>query len=204
MRNKTIVACAFPASGKTYVCENQDKYGLKIIDLDSSNFSWENRKRTPEELLKEEEKWKSEIRLQSWENIKNKRANEIIKRRNPNFPQNYIDCIKENIGKVDIIFVSCHLDVRKALNDNGIDYVNIIPSPSTQTKYEWVGRCFCRGNDEKFCKLISHNFYNWIESMRNDMMNNECCVGILVLSHEKPYISSIINTIETIPGNYKK
>lgn len=199
--NKTIVACAFPASGKTYVYENQDKYGLKILDLDSSNFSWENRKRTEDELLEEKEKWESESHLECWEGIRNKKANEIIKRRNPNFPQNYIDCIKENIGKVDIIFVSCHLDVRKALEENEIDYVNIIPS--VHLRNEWVGRCFIRGNDEKFCKLISHNFYNWIESMRNDKMNNEYCVGILALSYEKPYISHILNVLETFSGNYK-
>ena len=40
--------------------------------------------------------------------------------RNPEFPNNYIQHIKENIGKYEIIFVSSHEEVRKALIENCI------------------------------------------------------------------------------------
>lgn len=35
---KTIIVSAFPGCGKTYLYANQDKYGYKIIDSDSSKF----------------------------------------------------------------------------------------------------------------------------------------------------------------------
>ena len=37
----TKIYSVFPACGKTYLFENQDKYGLKILDSDSSEFSRE-------------------------------------------------------------------------------------------------------------------------------------------------------------------
>ena len=39
------------------------------------------------------------------------------------FPQNYIDHIKNNIGKVKIIFVSSHKEVREELVKNNIRFV---------------------------------------------------------------------------------
>ena len=38
--------------------------------------------------------------------------------RNKNFPNNYLEHIKENIGKVDVILVSSHKDVRQILNQS--------------------------------------------------------------------------------------
>ena len=34
------VFSVFPACGKTWMCEHQNEYGLKILDSDSSQFSW--------------------------------------------------------------------------------------------------------------------------------------------------------------------
>lgn len=56
------------------------------LDSDSSNFSW----------------------------VKDENGNNT-KERNPEFPKNYIEHIKSNIGKVDVIFVSSHKVVREAL-----------------------------------------------------------------------------------------
>ena len=44
------------------------------------------------------------------------------------FPENYIKHIKENIGKVDIIFVSSHQVVRNAMKENNIPYSIYYPS----------------------------------------------------------------------------
>ena len=41
---------------------------------------------------------------------------DIEKHRNPEFPDNYIQPIKENIGKVDYIFVSSHKEVRRCFD----------------------------------------------------------------------------------------
>lgn len=82
--------------------------------------------------------------------------------RNPDFPKNYIQHIKDNIGKVDIIFVSSHLQVREAMEETGIRYCTVYPKKEMLN--EWVGRMYRRGNDENFIKFqIDH----WDEFVNN-------------------------------------
>ena len=83
--------------------------------------------------------------------------------RNPDFPNNYIKHIKENIGKCDCIFVSSHASVREALDKEGIDFT--IVYPESNLKAEWIGRCFIREqNNEKGCgaEAIYNNWEQWI------------------------------------------
>lgn len=85
------------------------------------------------------------------------------KERNPDFPNNYIKHIKENIGKYDCIFVSSHASVREALGKEDIDFT--IVYPSTNCKAEWVGRCFIRDrNGESGCsaEAMYNNWEQWI------------------------------------------
>lgn len=86
--------------------------------------------------------------------------------RNPDFPQNYINHIKENIGKADYILVSTHENVRRALEDAGIDFYLVYPA--RQLKEEWIGRCFLRGSSEQFCQLIADNWDTWIDQLNED------------------------------------
>lgn len=132
----TFVISAFPACGKSHCFNNLNGKGLKILDSDSSKFSW----------------------------VKDINGENTTKR-NPNFPQNYIQHIKENIGKVDIIFVSSHEIVRKALLENNI--TTILVYPYKKCKNEWIERFKQRGNDEKFIKFISDNWDNFIDDMDN-------------------------------------
>lgn len=82
--------------------------------------------------------------------------------RNPDFPKNYIQHIKDNIGKVDIIFVSSHLQVREAMEEAGIRYCTVYPKKEMLN--EWVGRMYRRGSDENFIKFqIEH----WNEFVNN-------------------------------------
>ena len=89
---KTAVVSAFPACGKTYAYTHFQSR-YSMLDSDSSEFSW--------------------VKDADGKNTKT---------RNPDFPMNYIKHIQENIGKVDFIFVSSHLAVRKALEEAGIRY----------------------------------------------------------------------------------
>ena len=124
---KTRVYSVFPACGKTWLYEHQEDYNLKILDSDSSQFSW--------------------LRINGQ------------KERNLDFPSNYINYIKENIGKYDCIFVSTHASVREALDKEGIDFIIVYPEQSC--KAEWVGRCFIREkNGESGCGAEAM-FYNW-------------------------------------------
>lgn len=51
---------------------------------------------------------------------------------NPDFPVNYINYIKDMVGKVDVIFVSTHYNVRQALGDNNISYILVYPAVDTK------------------------------------------------------------------------
>ena len=93
------------------------------IDSDSSHFSW----------------------------VKDGDGNNT-KERNPEFPNNYISHIKENIGNYKYIFVSSHEEVRNALKENGIKYYMIYPAKSK--KQEFVERYIQRGSPEEFVNLI--------------------------------------------------
>lgn len=83
------------------------------------------------------------------------------KTRNPHFPQNYIDHIKQNIGKYKYIFVSSHKEVRDALLDNCIFFYLVYPVNSR--KEEFIQRYRDRGNDENFIKLVKTNWENWMD-----------------------------------------
>lgn len=127
----TKIYSVFPACGKTWLCEHQEDYDLKIIDSDSSSFSW--------------------IRANG------------IKERNPDFPNNYIKHIKENIGKYDYIFVSSHASVREALDKEGTGFTVVYPEQSCEA--EWVGRCYIRDkNGESGCnpEAMYENWDQWI------------------------------------------
>ncbi len=138
---KTKIYSVFPACGKTWLYKHQDDYGIKILDSDSSRFSWDY-------------------------TCVDQNGNPIgcvRKVRNPNFPQNYIDHIKENIGKVDYIFVSSHDLVRNALDIEGIDFT--IVYPEHRCKEEWIGRCFVRemqGEDGCRAEVMYDNFDDWV------------------------------------------
>lgn len=137
----TKIYSIFPACGKTWLYEHQEDFDLKILDSDSSNFSW--------------------VYTNIDENGNTIRG--VRKLRNPDFPNNYIKHIKENIGKYDYIFVSSHASVREALDKEGIDFTIVYPESSCMA--EWVGRCFIRDKrGESGCgaEAIYNNWEQWI------------------------------------------
>ena len=81
-----------------------------------------------------------------------------------NFPKNYIEHIKENIGKVKIIFVSSHKEVRDALVDANIDFT--LAYPCSNLKYEYIKRYKERGSSDGFINFISDNWDNFILDLR--------------------------------------
>ena len=147
---ETKIFSVFPACGKTWVFNHQEDLGLKILDSDSSEFSWiVEELQDPYYVLISESEIKPIIHK--------------IKVRNPDFPNNYIKHIKENIGKYDYIFVSSHSSVREALDKEGID--DTIVYPESSCKAEWIGRCFIREkNNENGCtaEVLYNNWKQWI------------------------------------------
>lgn len=79
------------------------------------------------------------------------------------FPWNYIEHIKDNIGKYDYIFVSSHDVVRDALVHSGINFICIYPDMSC--KKEYMQRYHDRGSAEGLIKMIEGSWQNWIEDL---------------------------------------
>ena len=129
------------------------------IDSDSSEFSW----------------------------VKDDQGNNT-KERNPNFPQNYIEHIKENIGKYDFIFVSSHKEVREALKYNCIFFYLIYPD--VNRKEEFVQRYIDRGSPNGFIKLIESNWDEWIKECEFEMYG--CSNVRMILPNLSNELSHII------------
>lgn len=86
--------------------------------------------------------------------------------RHPDFPNNYMQHIKDNIGKADYILVSSHDVVRKALEENNIGYTLVYPS--IELKDEYLERYKCRGNNEKFIRFIDENWNEFINAIEKE------------------------------------
>jgi len=142
------------------------------IDSDSSHFSW----------------------------IKDSEGNNT-KERNPEFPNNYIDHIKENIGKYKYIFVSSHEEVRNSLKENGIKYYLIYPAKSR--KEEFIQRYIQRGSPEGFVNLISENWDSWIEKIEGEKEEGftRVCMTLDHLENELTYIDLVENTSDLLKVN---
>ena len=149
---KTKIFSVFPACGKTWLCEHQEQYGLKILDSDSSKFSW---------LYVNTDEFGEP--LEGYRRV-----------RNPDFPANYIQHIKENMGEYDYIFVSSHASVREALEAECIDFTIVYPSMFCFA--EWIGRCFIRDKrGESGCNpdVLYDNWYQWLRECEVTGCNHE-------------------------------
>lgn len=93
---------------------------------------------------------------------------------NPAFPVNYINHIKENIGKADIIMVSSHREVREALVEAGLGFTLIYPDKTK--KAELLTRYRERGSDEAFLELIDTN---WDKFMK-EMEEQKGCIHVVL------------------------
>jgi len=127
------------------------KHPDKCIDSDSSNFSW----------------------------TKDAEGNNT-KERNPDFPQNYIDHIKEKIGKWEFIFVSSHQEIRDAMRDNCLFYYLIYPSghfKREETKALIIQRYKDRESPQEFIDLLDKNWDAWVESCHNSGIG---CMNIAI------------------------
>lgn len=173
-----IVVSAFPCCGKTYAYQNyQDKY--KIADSDSSKFSWLYRKRTPDELEEAKKCWESTDHLLSSDGYINQIKDKLVKVRNPEFPNNYIKHIKENLDNYDFIFVSSHLAVRQALTDNNIPFITVYPDISCKTS--WIGRMYLRGNEKFFIDFQAENWDKFVNGINDEPHG----MGIIRLEHDE-------------------
>ena len=83
--------------------------------------------------------------------------------RNPDFPQNYVDHIKEVSGTVDVILVSTHREVREALIQNGVAFHTVVPPLVDKELY--IKRYRDRGSSSYFISLLSDNWDSWLSGI---------------------------------------
>lgn len=108
------------------------------------------------------------------------------------FPGNYIEYIKSCIGKFDLILISTHEAVRKAIASSDImdRAVVSICYPSLDLKEDWIQRLANRGNGEQFLSLVRENYDQWIKDIESeDWFYKE------VLDEKDSYLSGILYRI---------
>lgn len=91
--------------------------------------------------------------------------------RNPQFPDNYIKHIKDNIGKADIILVSSHKVVRDSLVGNDIWFTLVYPDRSLKSEY--INRYKKRGSDDKFIQMLDEKWNDFIDEMESQKECNK-------------------------------
>ncbi len=119
-----IVIVGFGGVGKTELAK---KY-KNVIDLESIFWKWHY----SEDINKNVEYFKSY-------------QNRIP---NSNFPQNYIEAIKENLKKYDIVLVAYSDIICKSLRKNKIDF--FLCYPDKKAKDIYIERFRKRGNNNSF------------------------------------------------------
>lgn len=106
------------------------------------------------------------------------------KARNPNFPNNYIQRIKENMGKYVFIFVSSHEEVRNMLKENNLDYILVYPEKTL--KQEWIERCIKRNNEDTFVTFMKTNYEMFIDNLEKETFPTK------VTLKQNQYLSDIL------------
>lgn len=139
-----IVISGFPGIGKSTLSR---KYA-NVLDLESSDYKWIYDNPHIESLDKESRK-----------GIKSRSVN-------PEWPNNYITAVLNNLRHYDSVLVSTGKEVREALARRRIEY--IVAFPDKFDKHEYLNRYKSRGNNSDFISLIESNFENWIDELQNE------------------------------------
>jgi hypothetical protein len=106
--------------------------------------------------------------------------------RHPNFPKNYIEHIKRNIGNVEYIFVSTHKEVRDALNAECLLYFLVYPEMECIDEY--LDRYSKRGSSAEFLFTVKNNWELWLA----DLQSEPYCIHYELSADE--YMSDVINS----------
>jgi hypothetical protein len=110
---------------------------------------------------------------------------------NPDWPNNYIRHIArlKFSGGYDVIFVSSHVEIRKALEKAELQYLLVYPKDCC--KDEYIQRYRDRGSSEAFIKRLDENWQDWLQSCRDDnvavrlilgqgaFLTEECLISII-------------------------
>lgn len=128
------IISSFSCLGKTYLGE---KY-QNALDLEASHYKWIYHDK---ELAKDVEKRKGI-------------TDRII---NPEYPENYLTALSENMNKYSVILITPEKVIREILTQKGISYFVAWPTNS-----EFVSkRAIDRGNNEHFAEGLKKSYKIW-------------------------------------------
>lgn len=101
--------------------------------------------------------------------------------------EDYKNEIKNQVGKVDVLFVSSNTETRKILSELGLNFYLVYPDKSL--KDEYMRRYRERGSSEEFIDMMDKNFDLFIDSIENEEVR---CAKIK-LTGEDEYLDSFLN-----------
>lgn len=140
-----ICAC-FAGTGKTSLATNSP---VDFIDLESSDYQWTFNK----DMDREERKGTEE------------------KEKNPDFPLNYIQDIRE-MDKYRNVLIACQPSVLKALAQANVNYT--VVTPEAYLKEEYLDRYRERGNTQGFIDLMDRNFNDFVNDLKTNIHASAC------------------------------
>lgn len=149
---EVIVISAHAGAGKTILGQ---KY-KNVLDLESSDFKWiypDKIKNMPKEKRK---------------SIKDRKLN-------PKWPQNYVDAIKSNMDKYDIILIMSHPPFLDYLDSINFEY--ILAYPTIESKEVYMERYQKRGNNKNWLEQIQVDFDLLIEQYENKAVQKIVLTG---------------------------
>jgi hypothetical protein len=104
--------------------------------------------------------------------------------RNPNFLQNYIDFVLNNINNYDYILISSQKVVTDYLNLLNIKYFSV--SPDKNLKSEYMKRLIDRNSNQWFIDLMQEKWDEWTVYFDQNPNPNK------ILLKSKQYLSDVI------------
>lgn len=119
-----------------------------------------------------------------------------VRKRNPDFPRNYIEHIQKASRKNDVVLVSTHADVRNALDAAGICYALVYPTH--KCKQEYINRYVSRESPKAFCDMMSQKFDDFV----SECMDHASPEAHHYQLHKQQFLSTILDDIlEEMPNN---
>lgn len=100
------------------------------------------------------------------------------------FPHNYVEEIKKQIGKKKVIFISTNPIVLKELHEFGLSIVLVYPKNNLKKLY--LERFVNRDSSEEFIDTLNKNWDNWINELKRQAYCNH-----LVLS-DGQYLEDVL------------
>lgn len=152
----------FAGVGKSHLAKIDNLY----IDLESSDFQWVY----PDDLSLSVEERKS---------TKNKR-------RNSQFPINYINAMKDYLKQGKRVLISSQPEVLDLVKKYDLPLTTVSLDPKLKDIY--LKRYKERGNNEDFIDLMDKNFNNFCK----DLISNDHASSIIIIKNPDMYLSDII------------